>query len=1088
MLKFGLINAWEQPELTSLNKLPPRATFIPYATEKQARARNASQSSRLISLNGEWQFRCEATPEDAIRYTKPAIAAAAVWDTIQVPGNLQTQGHDKPHYTNIQMPFDHEPPLVPKSNPTGVYRRFFKLPSTWTGHRVVLQFGGATSVLAVYLNGIPIGLSKDSCLPAEFELTSVIRPNADNELIAIVIKWSDASYIEDQDQWWLSGLHRDVCLLATPKTYIDDIHARPLLNTDNRSGSLGVDIRIGYSDGLHEDATVKLQLFDPQGLPVFSTPLSQAVSCKRPAAGRTRRSAVFAAPVSPGRLHAWSHETPSLYTALISLTSPHGVEHTTVRLGFRSVKVVDRDLLINGKRVLIKGVNRHDHHPDFGKAIPYETLVKDVTLMKQFNFNAVRTSHYPNDPRWLDLCDEHGLYVIDEANLESHDYCDELCHDPRYATPWIDRAMRMVYRDKNHPAIIAWSLGNESGCGPHHDAAAGWIRSYDPSRLIHYEGGMTSSSGIAWQGGSTVSDLICPMYASITEIAAWSNLVTQNWHPVSATWINPSTQAALDDHTASLGRKTDSAIKKLRIPLHPLARPVILSEYSHAMGNSNGSLSDYFHLFKTKPGVQGGFIWEWLDHGLRVNTPYDRQHFAYGGDFGDIPNDANFVCDGLVSADRIPHPALWEFKHLAQPVDVEWIKSSKPRLRIRNGHDFISLAYLRGEWTLLIDGVVIRSAPLPPINLAAGACKEIPIPLGSLPANTEAHLTIRWTTLANSSYAPRGHEVAATQLTLQAASARSRTSTPTALDRSASVQVDTPVHGLVLKACGIEALFSRTTSTLSSLRLRGIEVLARGPLVEINRAATDNDGIKLWANQSGKSLERWQKLGLISAPLVHRPESFSWQPNRDGSVTVTLIHVASGRSRWTDCRHTHHYTLHPDGRLVVDNTILFSGEDMVDLPRAGVRLHLVNGYKNLTYFGRGPFENYSDRKTGSHLGCYRTTVADEYVDYVMPQEHGHHTDVRWLEISSKRKSPALRITGAPTFEFNASHYSAEDLFAARHTSDLVPRSETLIYLDAAHRGLGTHSCGPDALDRYKLNANQYTFRYTLTAPREPARE
>ena len=1105
MLHHGLIRAWENPELTSLNKLPPRATFTHFATAKQALTRNPDKSPWVLPLNGEWQFRVEPTPEDALRFTEGApFTSAAEWGAITVPGNLETQGYGKPHYTNVQMPWPHEAPRVPSANPTGVYRRTFTVPASWADQRIAIHFGGATSVLAVYLNGVAVGLSKDSFLPAEFDLTSAIRTGSENELVALVIKWSDASFIEDQDQWWLTGLHREVFLYATPKTFIRDVHARPTLAADLASATLDVSVHLGISDAgpVPAGISAEVRLLDPKGRDVFKKPLSGTHEvrekrwCNNPYHLRIDLSASVARP------QIWSHETPALYTLLVTLKTPHGVSHTATRIGFRRVEIRDRDLLINGKRVLIKGVNRHDHHPDHGKAVPYETLVKDVTLMKQFNFNAVRTSHYPNDPRWLELCDEHGLYVIDEANAESHDFHNYLCKDTRYATPWLDRVMRMVVRDKNHPSIIFWSLGNESGYGPNHASAAGWVREYDPSRPLHYEGAISKGQSFAsWAHNSSGTDVICPMYSSLQELSDWSDFVTKHYKPGKS--INPegAELEALVRPTLYQDRIGEPR-SPIVAPLHPLARPVIPCEYSHAMGNSNGSLHDYFELFRTKPGIQGGFIWEWLDHGLRVKLPDGREHFAYGGDFGDTPNDANFVCDGLVSAERVPHPAMWEFKHLAQPVIVTLVKGKPGRIRVTNDHDFVSLAGVQGAWELLADGVAVKHGKLPKLALAPGASKDIALPLGKLPAGVEVHLNVTWTTVADSTYAKRGHEVAWNQFALTSRPApRSRPPAP----RSATpVRAEETVGGVVLLAGDVAATFDRATSTLASLRVRGVELLARGPLVEINRAATDNDGLKLWTGQDYKALGKWQKLGLITKPLQHQPGKFGHKANKDGSVTVILSHAASGREQWTDCTHTHRYTLHADGRLVVDNEIVFAGADMIDLPRAGVRLDLVAGYEKLAYFGRGPVENYADRKSGSLVAHYETTVTDEYVDYVMPQEHGHHTDVRWLELSpaaSKTKAvtasatssfvterrsrfvrglPAIRIAGASLFEFNASHYTAEDLYAAKHTTDLAPRAETIVYLDAAHRGLGTNSCGPDTLDRYKLNAKRHAFTYVLT--------
>jgi beta-galactosidase len=1079
MLKTGLVTAWENPELTSLNKLAPRATFTHFATAKQALTRDPNKSPWVLPLNGQWQFRCEATPDDALRFTEgAAFTAAAEWGNIQVPGNLQTQGYGKPHYANVQMPWPHEPPHVPAANPTGVYRRTFTVPATWTGRRVIIHFGGATSVLAVYVNGVAVGLSKDSCLPAEFDITAAVRAGEENELVALVIQWSDASFIEDQDQWWLSGLHREVFLYTTPKTFIADIHTRPTLAADLASGSLDLWIHVGMTGAgpIPKDVTATVRLLDPKGREVFKKPLEgkMFVPENRIAQQQDRLRIDLRADIA--RPQVWSHETPVLYTLVLTLNTPDGVSHTSTRIGFRRIEIRDRDLLINGKRVLIKGVNRHDHHPDFAKAVPYETLVKDVTLMKQFNFNAVRTSHYPNDPRWLDLCDEHGLYVIDEANIESHDFHNTLCKDPRFATAWLDRAMRMVVRDKNHVSIIFWSLGNESGYGPNHAAAAGWIREYDPTRPLHYEGAISKGqSSSTWAHNSLGTDVICPMYAHFNELIEWSDLGTRLYKKNLP--ANP-TGAQLE----ALIRPTlykehvDRPRPALTDPLHPLARPVILCEYSHAMGNSNGSLSDYFEVFRTKPGIQGGFIWEWLDHGLRVKLPDGREHMAYGGDFDDKPNDANFVCDGLVSADRVPHPAMWEFKHLAQPVVVEAIKGKPGRIRVSNDHDFVSLARLQGQWELLIDGVAVKRGKLPKLDLAPGASKDVTLALGKLPAGAEAHLTVSWTTIADSSYAKRGHEVAWSQLTLAGIP---KNKPQAAKKSSGSVLVEETVGGVILRAGDTAATFDRATAMLASLRIRGVELLARGPLVELNRGTTDNDGLKLWTGQGWKALGRWRTLGLIAKPLQHQPGEFEWKTNRDGSTTVMLTHAASGREKWTDCTHKHRYTLHPDGRLTVDNEVLFAGDDMIDFPRVGVRLDLVSGYENLAYFGRGPVENYSDRKAGSLIARYETTVTDEYVDYVMPQEHGHHTDVRWLELSSGRKAPALRISGAPLIEFNATHYTAEDLYAAKHTTDLAPRAETIVYLDAAQRGLGTGSCGPDTLKQYQLNEKRYAFSYTL---------
>ena len=1081
MLHDGLIRAWESPELTSLNKLPPRASFIPCATPRQALAREAGKSTRVLSLNGEWAFRLFASPEAAVESLAKDRAASPTdaWTTLQVPGHPEMQGQGRPHYTNVQMPWPQRPPHVPAENPTALYRRTFEVPASWQGQRVIVHFGAATSVLAVYLNGVAIGLSKDSCLPAEFELTAALTPDGENTLDAVVIKWSDASFIEDQDQWWLSGLHRDVWLQAAPATRLRDVQVKPTLAADLRSAELLVEVHVDEagSGPLPEGVTAEIRLFDPRGVEVKRKPVVAPLRVFSPRWTSQPDFCRIDLRLKVTRPRLWSHETPELYTVLVTLKSPSGATFTAIRTGFRRIEVCDRDLLINGRRVLIKGVNRHDHHPDHGKAVPLATLHQDARLMKQHNINAVRTSHYPNDPRWLDLCDEYGFYVIDETNAESHAFHNYLCKEPRYATAWLDRVMRMVVRDHNHPSVLAWSLGNEAGHGPNHDAAAGWVRHFDPTRPLHYEGAISKGqTATSWAHGSAATDIICPMYAGLEELAAWSDLVTKHLRtPVEAGGPQGAALDALAQAQVYANMRGQRQTVLLRAPLHPLARPVILCEYSHAMGNSNGGLADYFHLFKTKPGLQGGFIWEWLDHGIRMRLSDGREHFAYGGDFDDQPNDANFVCDGLVSADRIPHPGLQELRHLAQPVAIMAGRAAH-RVVIRNEHDFVALRHLAGHWELRHDGELLRSGRLPALDLAPGEEREVALKLGRLPAQGELHLTVWFVTRRATAWAAQGHVVAWQQLTLREAAAV----TPASADTGERVALEVSPERLTLQAAGVTATYDRARGELVSLARDGRNVLARGPWLELNRAATDNDGLKLWTGQDQKALGRWRKLGLIERPLTHRLTAMAWKARPDGAVSVTLKHAVTGRDRWDDVEHVQRHTLHPDGRLEVDNDVRLRAADLVDLPRIGVRLDLVAGYERLVYFGRGPGENYCDRKAATVVEVFETTVSEEYVDYVMPQEHGHHTDVRWLELAPTRgKLPPVRIEGAPGLEFNASHFTAEDLYAAKHTTDLTPRAETILHLDAAHRGLGTASCGPDTAERYRIHGRRHHFRYSV---------
>ena len=1075
MLDLGLITPWENPELTSLNKLPPRATFTSFPDAHSARTGDPARSAWRLSLNGEWRFRLAPDPRTAGRWRAGDAADAPAEAPIAVPGNWEMQGWNRPHYTNIPMPFREEPPHVPAANPTGIYRRNFTVPAAWQGHRVVVHFGSADSVLCVYVNGTPVGLSKDSRLPAEFELTPLVKFGAENELTAVVIKWSDASFVEDQDMWWLAGLPREVFLYATPRTFLEDVFFKPVLSPDCTRAAVDLLVSVGCGGELHAaGVTVRAQLLDPDGRPVFARPLRAAVSTRRAMLDWARLKARLQAPIPRSRLRLWSAEQPHLYTLQLTLATPDGDSHTALRVGFRRVEVRARNLLVNGRRVLIKGVNRHEHDDRRGRAVTPELMRRDIVTMKRFNFNAVRCSHYPDDPHWLELCDRHGLYVIDEADIEAHDFHNQLCDNPRYATPWLDRAMRMVMRDKNHPSVILWSLGNESGYGPNHDAAAGWIRGYDDSRPLHYEGAIgIPQTKLTWVHGSRATDIICPMYTELHDLRAWCAFAAK--HAPHGSNL-PDEKLLRGAAALWPGPKPDRPFPPVPVPLHPLDRPVILCEYSHAMGNSNGSLSDYFALFKSLPGLQGGLIWEWVDHGIRQQLPDGREYWAYGGDFGDVPNDANFVCDGLVWPDRTPHPALWEHKQLAQPVAVSAVDLARGRIRIRIEQDFTSLAWLRGTWELTENGRVRQRGTLPPLDLGPGRGRVIRLPLdrARLDPAAEVFLNFRFFTVRASSWAERGHEVGWEQLAFPPPPRRP--AMRRRADPAAAIAVDDSPAGLTLALGDLRLVFDRATGTLATLERDGTAYLQRGPLVQLWRGATDNDGVKLWDGQDAKPLGRWRQLGLDS--LRHRPEGLAWERNQDGSVTVALRHAASGRGRWRDCWHRHRYTLRPDGALVVDNEVILGAKDMIDLPRVGVRLDLAPGFDSLAWFGRGPRENYSDRRASSPVGLYESTVAGQYVPYIMPQEHGHKTGVRWLALGNER-GESVTFTGAPQLEFNATHYTAEDLYAAKHTTDLVARADTILYLDCAHRGLGTGSCGPDTLKQYRLLKRRYVWRYTI---------
>lgn len=1048
----GATRTWVHPETISVGRLPARATLYPFPDFESALAVRKEASPFVQSLNGDWRFhlagRPEATPEG---FNQPGHDDAA-WPQIPVPSNWTMHGYDRPHYTNIQMPFAGEPPLVPEENPTGLYRTTFEVPADWAGRRIVLHVGGAESVLYVWVNGQPVGMGKDSRLPHEFDITGVVNTGSPNLLACAVVKWSDASYIEDQDQWWMGGIFRDVFLYSTAQTHIADVHAVAAPDDDFQRGNLTVAVKLGFAGAGENGWEVEAQLFDRYGTAVLDAPLGDKVvgSAKgwnpyRGPLGVVTLSALIEAP------ELWSSETPHLYTLVVGLRRAGGpvVEATACRIGFRRVELGDRELLINGRPVMIKGMNRHEHDPVRGKAITRESMIADIELMKRFNVNAVRTSHYPNAEDWYDLCDEYGLYLVDEANIESHAFLHNVCRDPRYAGQFLERGLRMVERDKNHPSVIVWSLGNESGYGPNHDAMAGWIRRLDPSRPLHYEGAVWGWDPVVGppayaepgQGGNPgkgapvalASDLICPMYPPIDALVNW------------ATANDPSDR-----------------------------RPMVLCEYSHAMGNSNGSLGDYFDAFENHRGLQGGFIWEWCDHGIASRTADGQDYFAYGGDFGDTPNDLNFCCDGIVGADRVPHPGLWEFKTLAQPVAVAWADSAAGQLEIRNKRDFATLSDLKGLWTLEVDGTPIAQGVLPVLQTAPGQADVVPLklPRPAISACQEAFLMVRFQLAELTAYAAAGHEVAWVQLpfdlprTAEGRGGEARNDLKPLMVRDDSAAI-------TVSGDGFHVRFSRDAGRLEQFVWHNHVVINAGPKLQIWRGATDNDGIKGWSGQSSKPLGRWREAGLDDLEF-HQPEVQIMESK--GDVEVRIVQSVGCRASSRAVVHVHTYTVRPDGRLTVANRFEVD-PDLPDLPRLGITMSLPDPFERLSWFGRGPLDNYVDRQRAAWVGRFDSSVSEQYVPYVVPQEHGNKTGLRWLQL----ESPALRVRFTPAIpcEGSATRFSPDDLFAANHTTDLHPRREVLVNLDVAQRGLGTASCGPDTLDRYKIPGGVHELIFDL---------
>lgn len=1039
---------WEQPELTHLNRLPARATLIPFKTAAQARTCSREKSPWFRSLNGEWKFKLVENPEATpTTFLKPT-ASEASYRPIEVPGNWTVQGYDKPHYTNVQMPFKNEPPYVPDDNPTGLFRKSFSIPEEWQGRRIVIHFGGVESMYYLYVNGQQVGMAKDCRLPSEFDITPYVKPGQENMLAVMVIRYSDGSYLEDQDHWWMAGIHRDVYLYSTDHAYLQDVFATATLDENYRHGLLNIKAKLGFASQPEADLTVDAALYQGSK-PVAS--LSGTVSASFRIDSYELEMVKRVNKPSP-----WSAETPTLYTLVVSLKDGRGrtLETTSCKVGFRSVETKNCELLINGKPVLIKGVNRHDHHDAKGKVVPRETMIRDIEVLKQFNFNAVRTSHYPNDPLWYDLCDEYGIYVLDEANIEAHDNYATLCRDPRWSQSFFERGFNVVVRDKNHPSVIGWSLGNETGYGENHDRIADAIRAYDPSRFVHNEGAIKPR----WQQGRNMydthgtrsNDILNPMYPHVDAVKEYAlNLSKQEY------------------------------------------RPFIPCEYTHAMGNSNGNLKEYWDLIKQHHGLQGGFIWDWVDQGLLIDAsresltthsdslegeqlaaaraeclkPGGDFFWGYGGDFGDQPNDANFCINGMIWPDRTPHPAMYEFKKLVQPVAATL---SGDTLTITNDQYFTDLRWLKASWELKVNGRTVQKGAIKPLATAPGQSVLIPLPLKALDLNPgeEAFLKVSFCAARKTPWCPAGHEVAWEQFALAARKA------PPAKAGGDVRAVETK-STIKVNAGSVTLAFSKRKGELTSLKHNGTELVVKGPKLNVWRAATDNDGIKHWSGQSRKPLGKWLDAGLNK--LVYAPAVTTLE-QKAGSVTVTVLQTAQGRGCEHGFEHRQVYTITGEGAVSVRNRVVADG-NLPELPRVGVTMQLVPGLEDLAWYGCGPHESYCDRKSGTPIDLYKSTVSDEYVPYILPQEHGNKVDVRWLALTGLQKR--VRFTAAKRMECSVSHLTADDIFAAFHTHELKPREEVIVNIDYQQRGLGTGSCGPQTLEQYEIPPGCYDFTYTI---------
>lgn len=975
------LRPWAAPEVTSWGRLPMSAV------DRRSRAR---------SLDGRWRFQLLPSPGDE---------PGPTWSWAELPGSWALHAaEDPPQYTNVRMPWPEFPPHSPAANPTGVYERQVETPADWAGRRIVLQVGAAESVLLVHVDGRPVGMSKDSHLAAEFDVTDLVRPGAPSTLRLTVVKWSDASHIEDQDQWWLGGVTRSVLLYATDPLHLADVTVRA-----RRDGALRVDCRVRTTEGTGALPAGWYVSGELDGLALAQDTEFDRVNAEDERVsdflGEARMETVVP------EVRTWSAETPELYDLTVRLHRADGTVADTSRhrIGFRDVEVRGRDLLVNGERVYIRGVNRHDFHPLTGRTVAYDDLRADLVTLKRFGFNAIRTSHYPSDPALYDLADELGFYVVDEADIESHDHAHETADDPRYLNAFVDRVSRMVLRDKNHPSVIIWSLGNESDYGANHDAAAGWLRRHDPTRPVQYEG----AAKLDWGATDDASDIACPMYAPIEDCVA---------HALS-------------------GEQT---------------RPLIQCEYSHAMGNSNGTLADTWAAIEATPGLQGGFIWEFWDHGIlqRVNDGrpagrggaglYDNGvaapglRWAYGGDFGETIHDGAFIADGVVFPDRTPKPVMYEHREIAAPVRLSVEGEGTWRvLRVHNKQHFRDLSWLAAEWEFAAADGGTWTVPAQLPDVPAGGSAVIDRPEVRHGAG-EIWLTLRVTTAADEPWAPRGTEVCVPHV------------------RWYEADEGEPVVG----ADDTQGHVPPPRTDDEGLLLHPL--LAAPPTLSLWRAPTDNDVL-------GGMAERWRAWGLDS------PARETVSVEREGPVVRVRSRLLTGAGA---VEHEQTFTALVDGRILVEEMAVLP-EELTDVARVGTAFETTEGFDRLAWYGQGPWESYPDRAVGAPVGHHSAAVDDLFTPYLRPQESGGRHGVRHFTLSGARHELSVRLDGPRQVSVN--RYRAEDLAAVAHHDELVPRPGCVAHIDAAHRGLGTASCGPDTSPSYLVPPGVHRWSWTLRA-------
>lgn len=1019
------------PDVFQVNRMDAHATLMPYRSIEQALRGDRLASEWTLSLNGSWRFHWSDNPSNRIADFHAEGFDDTGWAYIEVPSHWQLQGYDYPQYTNVRYPWseleDIKPPFAPtKYNPVGQYVRSFSVPDSWKGQPVYVSFQGVESAFYVWLNGERVGYSEDTFTPAEFDLTPYLK-DGDNRLAVEVYRWCDASWLEDQDFWRLSGIFRDVYLFTTPSVHIYDFRANGELDETYTHGKVSIEARIVlYGLGAAKTAIrLETMLYDDQGMAVWDAPHGKAAIV----GGEGLRDVKVNATVDVSEPRRWSAETPELYTLVLSLVLEDGslIEAVSCKIGFRRFELEDGLMKINGRRIVFKGVNRHEFHCDRGRAIDRETMLQDILLMKRHNINAVRTSHYPNHPLWYELCDEYGLYVIDETNLETHGlwrYGQQELEEtvpgsrPEWRANVLDRSNSMLQRDKNHPSIVIWSLGNESFGGDNFIAMHDFLRANDPSRLVHYEG------VFHYRPSEAASDMESTMYVKPNEVEQYA-----------------------------LGNPV---------------KPYILCEYSHAMGNSLGNFSKYTELFDRYPVLQGGFIWDWKDQAIRTTNEDGITYMAYGGDFGESPHDGNFSGNGLIFADGNVSPKIFEVKKCYQNVSFSAVNIAEGLIEVKNKFLFDGLNAYELVWRVDVEGYGVASGLESDFAVEPGQSRivRLPIPdvLSRCAEDKEVVLTVGYRLKTGTLWAAAGHEIAWEQFIVRAEANADSPSTGGGL---ATLEMSDLGNRLVISGAEFEAAFDKAAGTVSFYRFRGHDLLAEGPVPNFWRAMTDNDlGNKLQERSGAwKAASRERSLRGFAAE----------RRSPDRITVLTKFDLPTPLASQVEVT----YEIYGDGRIEIEQT-LSPGSELPEIPEIGMMLALPATFDRLAWYGKGPHENYWDRAEGAKLGIYESTVAEQLTPYLRPQECGNKTEVRWLTLTD-RQGCGLRISGAPTVEANALAYSPSELEACDHPYKLPQSKRVWLRVNDRQMGVGgDDSWGAKTHPEFTLYANRpYTYRFTI---------